>query len=333
MGAMTTPTLLPGAVQLAASGALAARAATLHARLAACDLCPQACGVNRLAGDTGRCRTGAAVHLASACDHHGEEPAISGRGGSGTIFVAGCNLQCVFCQNAQISQGDLTAYHASTADSLAEAFLDLQRRGCENINWVSPSHVVPQLVSALARAVAQGLCLPLVYNSNGYDRLSTLALLDGVVDIYLPDLKYADAATGHALSGAPDYPETALAAIAEMYRQVGDLAVDAHGVARRGVIVRHLVLPAGLAGTRRALQRLADEVSPTITVSLMAQYYPAHRAHTVPALTRTITAAEYEDALDAFVDAGLKNGWSQELHEAPESYQPDFTHEHPFARG
>ncbi|MHB9110731.1 MAG: radical SAM protein [Armatimonadota bacterium] len=310
--------------------ALRERADELRERLRACDLCPHACGVNRLAGAMGRCRTGAAARIASACDHHGEEPAISGQHGSGTVFVAGCNLRCVFCQNAQISQGHLPDYPEQTADEIAETFLRLQRLGCHNLNWVSPTHVVPQLVEALAIAVERGLRLPVVYNSNGYDSRSVIAMLDGIVDIYLPDLKYADGAVAARLSGAPDYPDAAIAAIREMYRQVGDLELDERDVARCGLVVRHLVLPGNLAGSRVILRRLAEEVSPTVTVSLMAQYYPAHRAANTPELARTITVEEYEDALDAFADAGLENGWAQEVRTAPEYYRPDFTEAHPF---
>lgn len=317
---------------LAATGELDQRVQTLHARLSACDLCPHACGVDRLAGETGRCGGGALARIAAVCDHHGEEPALSGLRGAGTVFAAGCNLRCLYCQNHQISQGAVGSFPTYTTTQLAAAFLGLQQQGCHNLDWVSPSHVAPQLVAALAAAIEDGLRLPVVYNSNGYDGLTTLRALDGVVDIYLPDLKYADDARARALSGAPGYPEIALAAIQEMFRQVGDLVLDADGVAVRGVIVRHLVLPDDLAGTRIALRRLAEEISPTITVSLMAQYYPTHRAAEVPALARTLTVAEYDAALEAFAEAGLENGWAQEPHEAPDTYRPDFDETHPFIR-
>ena len=321
----------PGATTLPA-GELLRRAELLRARLAVCDLCPQLCGINRLAGATGRCGTGAQARIASICDHHGEEPVISGTRGSGTVFLAGCSLRCVYCQNCQISQGGPDAYPGYTAEALAAAFLALQGRGCHNVNWVSPTHVTAQLVEALALAIPRGFSLPIVYNSHGYDSLSVLALLDGIVDIYLPDLKYADAETALRLSGAPDYPDSAIAAIREMYRQVGPLLLDEHDLARRGLIVRHLVLPNNLSGTRAALRRLADEVSPEVTVSLMAQYYPTHHAGSQPELARTITDAEYEEALDAFLEAGLENGWAQEPQQAPDSYRPDFQEEHPFAK-
>ena len=309
---------------------LAARACALRAHLAACDLCPHACGVDRLRDAVGRCRIGALARIASACDHHGEEPVLSGTRGSGAIFVAGCNLRCLFCQNDRISQGELADYPPVAPEALADIYLRLQQQGVHNLNWVSPTHVVPQLVDALALAIPRGLKLPIVYNSNGYDSLPVLRLLDGVVDIYLPDLKYADAETACRLSAAPGYPEVAIAAIAEMYRQVGPLRLDDAGIAVAGMIVRHLVLPHRLAGTREILRRLADEVSPEITVSLMAQYNPTFNAGSVAELSRTITAEEYADALDAFADAGLENGWAQEPHTAPTCYQPDFDQAHPF---
>jgi putative pyruvate formate lyase activating enzyme len=309
---------------------LSARAAALHARLAACDICPHRCGVDRLAGRVGRCGVGELARIASACDHHGEEPVISGTRGSGTVFTAGCNLRCVYCQNHQISQGDLARHPERDAAALAATFLDLQARGCHNLNWVSPTHVVPQLVAGLA--AAEGFRLPIVYNSNGYDAVDVLRVLDGIVDIYLPDLKYGDDGPAARYSEAPRYPDIALAAIGEMYRQSGDLALDDQGIAVRGVIVRHLVLPGNLANTRLALRRLAEEVSPTITVSLMAQYYPTHHAARHAALARTITAEEYDDALDAFAEAGLESGWSQEPP-AQETYRPNFDADgHPFER-
>ncbi len=305
----------------------------LTARLRKCDICPHCCGVNRLLGQVGRCAADAECRVASWCDHHGEEPAISGSKGSGTIFAAGCNLKCVFCQNYQISQTGINSYPAYSADKLADVMLQLQSKGCHNINLVSPTHVVPQLASALALAVRDGLDIPVVYNSNGYDRADVIKLLDSFIDIYLPDLKYADAEIAADLSGAPGYPDIAIAAIKEMYRQKGELAIDDNGVAVSGVIVRHLVLPGNLAGSREILARLATEVSPNITVSIMAQYYPTHHAgeYKQYPLQRTITADEYEEAIDAFADAGLENGWAQELSEAPGNYQPDFDKEdHPF---
>ncbi|HEX2950305.1 MAG TPA: radical SAM protein [Armatimonadota bacterium] len=320
----------PKALKLAQTGELEERARILRERLTPCHICPHACGVNRRNGEIGRCGVGPLARISSICDHRGEEPVLVGENGAGTVFVAGCNLKCIYCQNSQISQGTLDKYPEYSTSELADAFLSLQERGCHNLDWVSPMHVVPQLVDALVLAISRGLHLPIVYNTNGYDSIETLQLLDGIVDIYLPDLKYADPKNSVAFSSAPDYPEIALAAINEMYRQVGDLTLDEHDLARSGIIVRHLVLPNNLAGTREILYRLANEVSPSITVSLMAQYYPTHRAAEIPALSRTITADEYDDALDAFADAGLENGWAQEMLESQQAYRPDFEKEHPF---
>jgi putative pyruvate formate lyase activating enzyme len=305
----------------------------LTRRLQACDVCPHRCGVNRLQGQVGLCGIGEECRVASWCDHHGEEPAISGTRGSGTIFAAGCNLRCVYCQNYQISQDDVGKYETYSTRQLADFMMQLQARGCHNINLVSPTHVIPQFAAALAVAVRDGLNIPVVYNSNGYDSVDILQQIEDFVDIYLPDLKYADATIAADLSGAPDYPDIAIAAIKEMYRQKGALTVDETGIATRGVIVRHLVLPGNLAGSRQILSRLAREVSPDITVSIMAQYFPTHHASNYKQypLQRTITVDEYEEAIDAFAEAGLENGWTQELLEAPDNYKPDFTGDkHPF---
>jgi putative pyruvate formate lyase activating enzyme len=320
----------PAAVLLQQRGELQYRAQALREELTCCELCPQRCRVNRLQGEIGLCGIADVARVAAMCAHHGEEPAISGEFGAGTVFMAGCNLSCCYCQNYQISQQGVADYPAYDAVALAEGFLELQRKGCHNLDWVSPTHVVPQLLEALAIAIPRGLHLPIVYNSNGYDSLATLRMLEGVVDIYLPDLKYADDAIARRLSNAPGYTDIALGAISEMYRQVGDLTLDPDGIASRGVIVRHLVLPHNLAGTRQALRRLAAEVSPTITVSLMAQYYPAHRADKIAELRRPITAEEYDEALDGFTDAGLENGWAQDVQQAPDTFRPDFSKNSPF---
>lgn len=326
-----TATCQPPVGQLATADKLREQAHMLWQRLATCDICPHQCGVNRLQGEIGRCGVGRLARVASFCDHHGEEPVLSGTRGAGTVFLAGCNLHCVYCQNHQISQPEMQTAPEYSCEALAEVYLALQQQGCHNLAWVSPTHLVPQLVDALLIAMQHGFQLPVVYNTNGYDQVDTLHLLRGMIEIYLPDLKYADPTVAMQLSGAPNYPDVAMLAIQEMYRQVGNLTLDDNGLARQGVIVRHLVLPNGLAGTRAILQRLADEVSPTITVSLMAQYYPTHHAKIMSLLQRTITVAEYDEALEAFTEAGLENGWAQELQSAPENYQPDFNETHPFA--
>jgi putative pyruvate formate lyase activating enzyme len=324
--------LEPGYLALHRSGELAQRAEALAARLAECDICPRECGANRLADELGFCHSGHNPVVSAACAHHGEEPALSGIRGSGAIFFGNCNMRCVYCQNHQISQ-DWRAQRSKETDvpTLARHMLYLQNElGCHNINFVSPSHFVPQIMRAVLEAVPLGLRVPLVYNTSGYDSLKTLKLLDGVIDIYLPDLRYASDKWARRFSRASDYVAHNRAAIKEMYRQVGDLILDKDGIAVRGVIVRHLILPNGIAGSRESLTWLAQEVSPTVTVSIMSQYYPAHRAKQIPLLSRTITLSEYSEVVELVNSLGLENGWLQELG-AEETYQPDFTRNgHPF---
>ncbi len=323
--------MTPGYLNLYHSGELARRAEALWARLARCDICPRGCGVDRLNGETGFCGIGARAVVAAACDHHGEEPAISGSRGSGTIFFAGCNLRCVYCQNHQISQ-DWQPLPETDTDALARHLLTLQERGCHNINLVTPSHVVPQIVAAVLLAVPLGLNLPLVYNSSGYDGLETLRALDGIIDVYLPDLRYASGDAAAKYSDASDYPAVARAAIREMYRQVGNLEVDDAGVARRGVIVRHLILPGGLSGSEATLRFLAEEISPQITLSVMSQYGPQHRAAAYPEIARQLEYGEYSAVVQLLERFGLENGWLQEMA-AADHYLPDFAAgEHPFER-
>lgn len=314
------------------SGELEKRAEALEARLADCDLCPRKCGVNRLEGELGFCRSGALPIVDSVCAHHGEEPPLSGTKGSGTVFFGNCNMRCVYCQNHQISQDRRRLRGRETdSKSLAEQMLYLQAvSGCHNINFVSPSHFVPQMVRAVLEAVPLGLKIPLVYNTGGYDSMEALRLLDGIIDIYLPDIRYADNRVAQKYSRAPHYVEFSRTAIKEMFRQVGNLILDAKGIARRGLIVRHLILPEDLAGSGSSLNWLAEEVSRDIHISLMAQYYPAHRANRFPALSRRITRAEYENVLAVLEKTGLENGWIQSL-ESPDTYRPDFEREgHPF---
>ncbi|RJQ37645.1 MAG: radical SAM protein [Dehalococcoidia bacterium] len=316
-----------GYLELYRSGELAQRLERLKARLAACDLCPRKCGTNRLAGEKGWCRAGYLPSVASVCAHFGEEPALSGSGGSGTVFFAGCNMACIYCQNYQISQERAVLKSGETSFSaLAEKLLWLQEQGCHNINFVSPSHFVPQMVRVVLEAASLGLTLPLVYNSSGYDSVATLKELDGIIDIYLPDLRYADEVWGRKLSQAPEYPANARAAIREMFRQVGNLKVDDEGVAERGLIVRHLVLPGGLAGSRSSLKWLAREVSSGVTVSLMSQYHPANQARSHPLLSRRISLEEYRETTGLLEEFGIINGWVQEMASA-ESYLPDFARE------
>lgn len=284
---------------------VARRAAAARELMRRCRLCPRACGAERLAGAPGACRVADSALIASYGPHFGEERALVGRGGSGTIFFAGCNLNCVYCQNYEISQ--LTQGEPVTPSQLAQMMLALQGRGCANVNFVSPSHVMPMILEGLALAVDAGFKLPLVYNTGGYDSSRSLELLDGVIDIYLPDMKYARADVGEVLSGVPEYPAVNRAAVRQMYAQVGDLALDVEGVAWRGLLVRHLVLPAGLAGTAETARWLAEEVSPnTAAINVMRQYYPCHRALAHPALNRRVTDDEWAEALQAVRRAGLR---------------------------
>lgn len=302
---------LPGYLVLAKKGALHARATATQEHLRACDLCPRSCGVNRLEGELGYCRAGAQTEVAAWNVHPWEEPPISGTHGSGTIFFSHCTARCSFCQNYPISQLGV-GQEAPTA-RLAEMMLELQNKRCHNINLVTPTHYVPQIIAAVEIAAAQGLHIPLVYNTSGYDSLSTLALLDGVVDIYLPDAKYADEDVAQRLSGYRDYVRHDRAALQEMLRQVGEaLELDDDGLATRGMIIRHLVLPENLSQTPEVLRWLAEHLSPQVHVSLMSQYFPAHRAVGDPQLGRKLSAEEYEQALSAFDDSGLENGWRQE---------------------
>jgi len=322
----------PCYISLYRSGELERRIRKLEAQMASCTVCPRECRVNRLEGELGFCHSGYLPIVSSVCAHHGEEPALSGKNGSGTIFFGNCHMRCVYCQNYQISQ-DWRKQESKQTDchALAESMLHLQNGlGCHNINLVSPSHFVPQIVRAVQEAIPMGLRIPLVYNTGGYDSLETIRLLEGIIDIYLPDLRYASDEYAEKFSSAPDYVKNARQAIKEMYRQVGDLVLDESDVAQRGVIVRHLVLPNDIAGSRESLTWLAREVSTTVTVSIMSQYLPMYRAVTFPELARKITCAEYQTVLELVDELGLENGWMQEM-ESPENYVPDFEREgHPF---
>lgn len=293
----------PSYVGLAEAGELQSRVERLDALLSPCRLCPRRCEVDRRTA-LGRCATPALPIVDWWGAHHGEEPPISGAAGSGTVFLANCNLRCVHCQNSDISQQPKRFMGRTTSRAtLAAAMLELQGQGCHNINWVSPTHQVPQLVRALELAVAGGLRIPIVYNTNSYDSAEVLALLDGIVDIYLPDLKYADWEAAAHLSRIPDYPIVARRALAEIYRQIGDVWIeDDGGALQRGILVRMLVLPHGLAGVAESVRWLAENLSPNVAVSLMSQYRPAYfaaRPGRFPELRRPISSSEYQAALDA----------------------------------
>jgi putative pyruvate formate lyase activating enzyme len=291
-------------LSLLENGELARRAELAQHWLENCTGCPFRCKINRQAGKMGVCRTGAQAKVSGYWAHPGEESVLSGTRGSGTVFFARCNLHCVFCQNHDISQ--IENGREVSALELAAIFLELQAMGCHNINLVSPSHVVPQILAALLIAAQNGLTLPLVYNTGGYDALETLALLEGVVDIYLPDMKYADPRLAHQYSGPRDYPRVNQVAIREMYRQVGDLVVDADGIAVRGMLVRHLVLPNRQAGTKDVAAFLSKEISTTTAIHIMDQYMPVYRAASFPVINRAITPQEYREALDTARLAGLQ---------------------------
>ncbi|MBC7079269.1 MAG: radical SAM protein [Methanothrix sp.] len=283
---------------------LQSRAEEAIRRLEHCEICPRRCRVNRIEGELGFCRTGRLAKVSSAGPHYGEEPPLVGYHGSGTIFFAGCNLACVFCQNYEISQLDMGV--EVTAERLAGIMMHLQLTGCHNINLVTPTHVVPQILEALVIASEMGLSIPLVYNSGGYDSVDTLRLLDGIVDIYMPDAKYGSDEMAMRYSNAPGYVGVMKAAIKEMHRQVGDLVIE-NGIAVRGLLVRHLVLPDNLAGTDEVV-RFISELSKNTYINIMDQYRPEYRADRYRELSRRITLSEYREALRLARAAGLSRG-------------------------
>jgi putative pyruvate formate lyase activating enzyme len=301
---------MPGYVYLYAEGELRRRAEALEAILNRCELCPRACGVDRNAGKTGFCGIDAQLKVASINLHHWEEPPISGTRGSGTVFFSGCTLKCVFCQNYPISQ--LGVGQMMSIEDLASGMVRLQKMGAHNINLVTSAHQMAGVVKSLLLAVPLGLRIPLVYNSSGYESLATLKILDGIVDIYLPDIKYSDSRLAQGYSGAGDYVGINRRALIEMWRQTGPIRTDENGVARKGMIVRHMVLPGGLAGTEESLAFLKHQLGPEIWISLMNQYFPAYKGTDLPPLDRKVTETEYETAFQALTDLGLLNGFVQD---------------------
>ena len=295
-------TFEPAYLQLARTGELRHRVEQAHEHLSSCDLCAQECHTDRHT-QKGVCRTGMLAVVSSHGPHHGEENPLRGWLGSGTIFFTHCNLKCQFCQNYEISQ--LGEGREVQPEEIAAMMIELQESGCHNINFVSPSHVVAQILAAVAIAAKAGLRLPLVYNTGGYDSSAALQLLDGVVDIYMPDMKYADARLALRFSKARNYPEVNRAAVKEMHRQVGDLVMDEHGIAQRGLLVRHLVMPGGIAGTPEIARFLAEEISRSTYINVMTQYHPCYKANEHPPLDRRITPKEYAEAVAACRAAGL----------------------------
>ncbi len=286
------------------SGQLEERVRLAYRHLEDCDLCPRYCHVNRRQTIRGAvCRTGERAVVHSFGPHHGEEDVLRGWRGSGTIFFSWCNLRCVFCQNWEISQKGIG--RAADPEEISAMMLDLQDQGCHNINFVSPSHVVAQILNAVLIAAKKNLVLPLVYNTGGYDSPEALALLDGVIDIYMPDMKYGDSEIARRYSKVPNYAEVNRKAVKEMHRQVGDLVVDKNGVAQRGLLIRHLVLPEDLAGTDRVLGFIAREISQNTYINILDQYRPCYRADEYPPLSRPIKAEEHRVALRLAIKYGL----------------------------
>lgn len=310
------PSTYPAYLELYESGELKERVEEAIARLEDCTCCPRNCHADRLHDDIRKavCRTGRYARVGSYFPHFGEEDCLRGWNGSGTIFFSWCNLRCIFCQNWELSWEGMG--RPVPPEELARMMLALQDRGCHNINFVTPEHVVPQVLEGVYHAVRRGLRLPIVYNTSAYDCLESLRLMDGVVDIYMPDFKVWDSEVAKWLLKAPDYPEVARAAIKEMHRQVGDLEIGPDGLARRGLLVRHLVMPNGLAGTREIMRFLAREVSPNTYVNIMAQYRPEYRAVRHELLNRRITRAEFEEAVRAALEEGIHRLDPRSLYEA-----------------
>ena len=295
---------MPSYLTLYRSGELEDRAARALEMLRECRLCPHRCCANRLDGKTGLCRTSSSAIVSSYGPHFAEEKPLVGTHGSGTIFFSYCNLRCIFCQNHTISQqGEGEPVDAKT---LAVMMLSLEKRGCHNINLVTPTHVVPQILSALVIAAENGLSIPLVYNCGGYESVETLKLLDGVIDIYMPDMKYSDEPHGRAFSDAKNYPEANRKAVKEMHRQVGDLQLDGRGIATKGLLIRHLVMPNSIAGTKGVVEFLATEISKDTYLNVMDQYRPAHRAHEIPRIARSLQKEEFLDAVNIALGCGLE---------------------------
>ncbi len=289
------------------SGVLDERIEKLEAILNECKLCPRECGVNRNKGEKGYCKSDKHLMVSSVQPHFGEEDVLVGTHGSGTIFLTNCNLRCIYCQNYDISH--LGYGQRMTVEELAFSMLSLQKRGCHNVNFVTPTHYTPQIVKALKIAIEKGLRIPIVYNCGGYEAKSTIELLDGIVDIYMPDIKYSDAENAKKYSNAPDYFDRCKEAVKEMHRQVGDLKVDESGIAYRGLLIRHLVLPNGIAGSAEVLKFVATEISKESYVNIMMQYRPMYKAHEYKELNRGIKMSEYREAIDIAREWGLHRGF------------------------
>jgi putative pyruvate formate lyase activating enzyme len=326
----------PSYLRLYQTGALLKRVEALESMLARCNVCPRDCFNNRLNNELAACYSGKLPIVSSYTPHFGEEPALVGKKGAGNIFFGNCNLRCVYCQNYQISQTHKEQIKNEVShERLAEIILELQEQGCHNINFVSPTHFAPQMARSIYLAIEKGLKLPIVYNTNAYDSVEVLKLLNQVVDIYLPDLKYASSEDGYTYSKVKEYKEHARRAVAEMYSQTGhELIYGEDGLLKRGLVIRLLVLPNDVAGIRESLEWIKDTLSPLVTVSMMAQYYPTNRAGTDERyllLSRRITETEWLKALSALYELDIEEGWMQEYDGAPFYYRPDFnSNETPF---
>ncbi len=326
---------VPSYIELMRSGELQRLAGVLEAMLGACRICPHECGNDRLRNELARCYSGYLPVVSAYTPHFGEEPLLVGTHGVGNIFFGNCNLRCVYCQNYLISQNHREERRNEVSfERLAEMMLDLQARGCHAIGLVSPTHFVPQIIRSVDIAASAGLHLPLIYNTNAYDSVEILRLLDGIIDIYLPDLKYSDDEMGYAYSKVKEYTRHARASILEMHRQVGsELVIGDDGLVKRGLIIRHLVLPNDIAGSGDSLRWVRSALGPSTTLSVMAQYFPTHKALTTPLLDRKIRQGEYERVIELLDRLGMENGWAQE-YEASEYYRPEFEdRDRPFMGG
>jgi putative pyruvate formate lyase activating enzyme len=318
----------PSYLELLRTGELNQRSESLMDMLRVCRICPRDCDVDRLKDEAAACYSGLLPIVSTYTPHFGEEPALTGTRGAGNVFLGLCNLRCVYCQNYQISQTFREQRKNEVGfERLAEIFLELQERGCHNINWVSPTHFVPQLVKSLTIAAESGLRLPVVYNTNSYDSVEVLRLLDGIVDVYLPDLKYSEDHAGREYSKVNEYVRHSRAALKEMYRQTGDeLVFDEDGILQRGLIIRLLVLPNDIAGIYESLRWIRDELSPRVCVSLMAQYFPTNKVglDRYPLISRKIRWTEWLSAIEQMESLGMEEGWMQDFDSAAEYYRPDF---------
>jgi len=300
----------PAYLESAKNGKLNSLIEEAYKLLESCTICPRRCKVNRLKNEKGFCNTGINPKVCSFLPHHGEEPPISGYNGSGTIFFSQCNMACAYCQNYEFSQ--MEEGREVELEELADFMLQLQKLNCHNLNLVTPTHVMPQILKALSLAIVNGFKLPIVYNTGGYELAQILKLLEGIVDIYLPDMRYAEAAASLKYSSAPDYPKYNQEALKEMHRQVGIAQINKSGVIEKGLIIRHLVLPNNISGTDKVMRFIAQELSKDTYISLMSQYYPCFKAGEFPELSRRITQEEYQEAQKAMESHGLSNGWIQE---------------------